>query len=193
MPDERPSDTETVLLDAALAEVLAHGIRRTTVSDIARRGGVSRQTLYRYWPDAQALFAALVTRELLAALPPGSAATSLPALVAELVDTADRIRSLPLVHRLRDTDPELFSRYILERLGTSQRVIHAALATRISVGQDAGFVREGDARRLAAMVLLIAQSAVQSAPLVTEWMPPNAWRVELARALTGYLAVEERW
>src|SRR5918993_680330 len=103
MADDRASDTETVLLDAALAEVLAHGIRRTTASDIARRGGVSRQTLYRYWPDAQALFAALVTRELIAVLPSGSAASSLGALVDELVGTADRIRTLPLVDRLRDT------------------------------------------------------------------------------------------
>jgi len=185
------SDTETLLLDAALAEVLAHGIRRTTASDIARRGGVSRQTLYRYWPDAQTLFGALVTRELIALLPSGAHASSLDALVAELVDTADRIRTLPLVHRLRDTDPELFARYILERLGTSQRGMHAALAVRIARGQEAGFVRDGDPQRLAAMVLLIAQSAIQSAPLVEEWMPPKAWRAELRRALAGYLAVEE--
>jgi AcrR family transcriptional regulator len=191
MTEERTSDTETVLLDAALAEVLAHGIRRTTASDIARRGGVSRQTLYRYWPDAQALFGALVTRELIALLPSGPPASSLSALVAELVDTADRIRTLPLVHRLRDTDPELFARYILERLGTSQRGMHAALAARISRGQDAGFVRDGDPQRLAAMVLLIAQSAIQSAPLVEEWMPAKAWRVELRHALAGYLAVDE--
>ena len=64
-------DTETAILDAALAEVLEHGIRRTTASDIARRCGIARQTLYRYWPDAQAVFAALVTRELVAALPRG--------------------------------------------------------------------------------------------------------------------------
>ena len=122
MADERTSDTETVLLDAALAEVLAHGIRRTTASDIARRGGVSRQTLYRYWPDAQALFAALITRELIAVLPSGGRAVVAGCTGRdELVDTADRIRALPSSHRLRDTDPELFARYILERLGTSQR------------------------------------------------------------------------
>jgi hypothetical protein len=40
------------------------------------------------------------------------------------------------------------------------------------------------------MVLLIAQSAVQSAPIVAEWLPPDAWRRELASALTGYLRPE---
>ena len=181
-------DTETAILDAALAEVLEHGIRRTTVSDIARRCGIARQTLYRYWPDAQAVFAALVTRELLAALPvdagePGD----LDALVDLFVTTADRVRSLPLVDRLRDTDPELFARYILDRLGTSQRAMHAETARRISAAQRAGFVRDGEPTQLAAMVLLIAQSAVQSAPLVAEWLPAAAWRTELAHALRGYL------
>lgn len=182
-------DTETAILDAALAEVLAHGIRRTTASDIARRSGIARQTLYRYWPDAQAVFAALVTRELVAALPAEAGESAdLDELVALLVETSDRVRRLPLVDRLRDTDPELFARYILDRLGTSQRAIHAETARRIAAGQRAGFVRAGEPPQLAAMVLLIAQSAVQSAPLVAEWLPASAWRTELGHALRGYLA-----
>lgn len=186
---EGMTDTETAILDAALAEVVAHGIRRTTVSDIARRCGVARQTLYRYWPDAQSVFAALVTREVLALMPAsGERAASLDELVAALVRTADRVRAMPLVDRLRDTDPELFARYILERLGTSQRAILALLATRLADAQSVGMVRGGDPAALAAMVLLIVQSAVQSAPLVAEWLDQEGWRVELAHALRGYLA-----
>lgn len=185
---EGASDTESAILDAALAEVLDHGIRRTTASDIARRGGIARQTLYRYWPDAQSIFAALVTRELLAVLPAAAPQpVSLDDLVELLVETADRVRRLPLVDRLRDTDPELFARYILDRLGTSQRAIHAETARRIEGGQRVGVVRGGDPAQLAAMVLLITQSAVQSAPLVAEWLPAPAWRAELRTALHGYL------
>ncbi len=178
------------ILDAALAEVLDHGVRRTSAVDIARRAGVSRQTIYRYWSDVQAVFAALVTRELLASLPAGGAAGSLDELVATLVDTADAIRRLPIVDRLRDTDPELFSRYILERLGTSQRAMLADLATRLTAGQVSGFVRAADPARLAAMVLLIAQSAIQSAPLVAPWLDGRSWRDELGRALHGYLRAD---
>ena len=138
------------------------------------RGGVSRQTLYRYWPDVQALLAALVTRELFAVVPRGGTAASLDDFADGLVETADRIRSLPLVDRLRETDPELFSRYILERLGTSQRGIHARSPPRVAAGQAAGFIRAGDPEQLAAMLLLIAQSAIQSAPLVAEWLPARA-------------------
>lgn len=183
------SDTETAILDAALAEVLDHGIRRTTASDIARRCGIARQTLYRYWPDAEAVFAALVTRELVAALPSERGESAdLDELVGLLVDTARRVRDLPLVERLRDTDPELFARYILDRLGTSQRAIHAEVARRLAAGHRAGFVREGDPVQQAAMVLLIAQSVVQSAPIVVDWLPAEAWRSELTAALHGYLA-----
>ena len=185
------TDTTTAILDAALDEVLAHGIRRTSISDIARRCGIARQTLYRYWPDAQSLFAAVVTRELVDVLPgDGAGGASLDDLVRMLVGTADRIRSMPLMARLRDTDPELLSRYVLERLGTSQYVIHADLACRIDRGQAAGFVRAGEPDSMAAMVLLIAQSAVQSAPLVDEWLDDDAWARELSHALTGYLRTD---
>lgn len=180
-------DTQTALLDAALHEVLAHGIRRTSASDIARRAGVSRQTLYRYWPDVQALLAALVTRELFEVVAQGAPAGSLDELADGLVGTADRIRTLPLLDRLRSTDPELFARYILQRLGTSQRGMHRELAARIAAGQEKRIVRAGDPDALAAMVLLLAQSAVQSAPLVAEWLPDDAWRRELRAAVVGYL------
>jgi AcrR family transcriptional regulator len=184
------TDTETAILDAALEEVLAHGIRRTTASDIARRCGIARQTLYRYWPDAQSVFAALVTRELLAVVPSSDGpASSLDEYVGVLVETADRVRRLPIVDRLRETDPELFARYILDRLGTSQRAIHAELVRGIHDGQRSGFVRAGEPVQLAAMLLLIAQSAVQSAPLVAEWLPAATWRAELSTAFTGYLEV----
>jgi AcrR family transcriptional regulator len=180
-------DTQTALLDAALHEVLAHGIRRTSASDIARRAGVSRQTLYRYWPDVQALLAALVTRELFEVVAQGAPAGSLDELADGLVEAADRIRTPPLLDRLRSTDPELFARYILQRLGTSQRGMHRELAARIAAGQEERIVRAGDPDALAAMVLLLAQSAVQSAPLVAEWLPDDAWRRELRAAVVGYL------
>lgn len=187
--DNLESDTASAILDAALAETLAHGIRRTSMSDIARRSGVSRQTIYRYWPDAQALFASLVTREVLAQVPAHPHADSLEALVSTLVDAADRVRRLEIVDRLRDTDPELFARYILERLGTSQRLVHAALATQVRSGQEAGFVRAGDVDGRAAMLLLVLQAAIQSAPLVDEWLDAAGWRIELTAAVRGLLEV----
>jgi len=182
-------DTATAILDAALAEVLAHGIRRTSMVDIARRSGVARQTVYRYWPDASSLFASLVTREVVAVVPTRTDVASADELAVALVDAADRIRRLEIVRRLRDTDPELFSRYILERLGTSQRVILAAVAAQVAAGQAAGYVRRGDPGAIAAMLLLVLQSAVQSEPLVREWLDDASWRRELTAAVRGLLDI----
>lgn len=182
--------TRRAILDAGYEAMLSHGVRRTTAADIARRSGVSRQTLYRYWPDITTLCADVLTRELLDAIPADAPGPTLDDLVAGLVDTAAHVRDLPLLRRLRETDPELFARYILERLGASQRDILRQLAVIVTAGQSLGLVRAGGPDRLAAMVLLIVQSAVQSAPLVAEPLPPGAWEEELTRALRGYLAPE---
>ena len=44
-------EIEDAVLDATRDCVLAYGVRRTTVSDVARRAGVSRMSIYRRWPD----------------------------------------------------------------------------------------------------------------------------------------------
>lgn len=182
--------TRDAILDAAQAALEAHGVRRTTVADIARRCGVSRQTIYRYWPDVTSLYAQVLTREVLLTIPTEAPLGSLDELVSSLVTTAAHVRDLPMLTRLRDTDPELLGRYILERLGTSQRDILARLGLLLSAGQAAGIVRSGQPETLAAMVLLTVQSAVQSAPLVADALPPGVWEAELAHLLRGYLALE---
>src|SRR5256885_12482488 len=58
-----PRVDEDALLDAARDCVLAVGLRRTTLTDVARRAGVSRMTIYRRWPDMTALVGDLMTRE----------------------------------------------------------------------------------------------------------------------------------
>lgn len=56
-------NTEQRLLDATLACLARHGIAKTTLDDVAREAGVSRATLYRYFPGKQALLAAAVATE----------------------------------------------------------------------------------------------------------------------------------
>lgn len=51
------------LLDAALGEFAEHGLRRTSVMDIARRAGVSRMTINRKLGDKDAIAIAVVARE----------------------------------------------------------------------------------------------------------------------------------
>jgi hypothetical protein len=83
--------------------------------------------------------------------------------------------------------PNLAMVYITERLGTSQQILIDTLAQAIKLAQDEGSVRPGDARQLAAMCLLITQSAIQSAQMVEPILDSDALAVELAHSLNGYL------
>jgi AcrR family transcriptional regulator len=56
-------DVGESIVDAALAEFLAYGLRRTTVDTVARRAAVSRATLYRRFKDKDALVQAVLVRE----------------------------------------------------------------------------------------------------------------------------------
>ena len=50
-------------LDAARDCILDVGWRRTTLTEVARRAGVSRMTIYRTWADMPQLLGDLMTRE----------------------------------------------------------------------------------------------------------------------------------
>ncbi|OKI03921.1 hypothetical protein AMK13_24505 [Streptomyces sp. CB02056] len=178
------------MLDAA-ADLMVHlGVRRTQLAEIARRAGVSRPTVYRRWPDVRAVIGALLTREILAtleaAVPTGR---DREAFVERTVEIAVRLRDHPVIGALlRSDDSDLLLEYVVERLGASQRGLLEALRTGIEQGQAHGSIREGEPLELAAMVLLTAQSTVQSHRMVASLLPEAAWRRELARALNGYLA-----
>src|SRR5436305_10781637 len=59
-----PRDIPAGILDATRAAVLAVGVRRTTLTDVARRAGVSRMTVYRLVPDVNTLILEVMTRDL---------------------------------------------------------------------------------------------------------------------------------
>jgi AcrR family transcriptional regulator len=63
LADPDTDDVGESIVDAALEEFLAYGLRRTTVDVVARRAGVSRATLYRRFKDKDALVQAVLVRE----------------------------------------------------------------------------------------------------------------------------------
>src|SRR6478672_11700676 len=78
-------------LDAARACILDVGWRRTTLTEVARRAGVSRMTIYRSWSDMQQLLGDLMTREWAgvvgATLSATAGGSAVDRLVAEVVGT----------------------------------------------------------------------------------------------------------
>jgi AcrR family transcriptional regulator len=156
------SDSDPVL-DAVRDCVLAVGVRRTTLTDVARRAGVSRMTLYRRWPDVRSLVGDLMTREWIevatGAMPepaPGTHART--RIVDRLVKGVGAFRSHPLFRKIVDVDPELLLPYVLDRRGASQEALLELISDALEQGHADGSVRPGHPQRQARSLLLVAQS-----------------------------------
>ncbi|WP_304117081.1 TetR/AcrR family transcriptional regulator [Mycolicibacterium bacteremicum] len=186
--DEANGPVGDRILDAAASCVLAYGVDRVTLAEIARRAGVSRPTVYRRFPDTQSILAALLTDRVVRILDDaGDHEIGREALVSRIVGVAGRLQHDDIVMSVLHNAPELAMVYIAERLGTSQQILIDAVAGQLKLAQENGSVRAGDPRRLAAMCLLITQSTVQSAQMVEPILDADALAAELAHALNGYL------
>lgn len=187
---QRPPGREIddVILDAARSCVLDFGMRRTTLAEISRRAGVSRPTVYRRWADTRAVVADLLTREIRAVLPElaldGPVCTQ---LVAAVGDAVGEIRDHPLFAKIRQTDQELLTTYMVDRLGASQKTILTLITDAVAAGQRDGSVRSGEPGEMAAMVLLMAQSVVFSAPTFEAGLSAGASVAQLRYAVRAYL------
>jgi AcrR family transcriptional regulator len=182
---EPARSSEDLALDAAREAILAVGWSRTTLTDIARRAGLSRMTLYRRWPEMNALLADLMTREWddLVTLP--DAEQGRGALVGGVVATVRALRTNALFTRIIELDPEMLLPYLLERTGRSQDHVLALLVAGVRAGQADGSVRDGDPATLARALVLTAHGFVLSAHTMTDDL--RALDAELEALLERYL------
>ncbi|WP_432071752.1 TetR/AcrR family transcriptional regulator [Streptomyces wuyuanensis] len=161
------------VLDAARDCVLAVGVRRTTLTDVARRAGVSRMTLYRRWPDVRTLVGDLMTREWIAlavgAMPPADRdVPTRTRLVDGLVAGVAAFRSHPLFGKIVDVDPELLLPYVLDRRGASQDALLGLITGALAEGHADGSVRQSHTDLQARSLLLVVQSFAMSLRTMTE-------------------------
>jgi AcrR family transcriptional regulator len=168
---ERPDQTDGPrdgYLDAARACILDVGWRRTTLTEVARRAGVSRMTIYRTWADMPRLLGDLMTREWAGVVAAtvaeeDPAASTVDRLVADVVGTVRALRENELFVRIVELDPELLLPYLLSRRGRSQDAILALTEARIREGQADGTIRAGNPVAVARGLLLAAHGFVLSA------------------------------
>jgi len=176
------------ILDAAASCVLAFGVERVTLAEIARRAGVSRPTVYRRFPDTRSILAALLTLRITHALDDvPRRGIGRKHVVARVVAIAARLRRDDVIMAVLHEAPGLAMIYLSERLGTSQQILLDTVASELKAAQHEGSVRKGDVRQLAAMSLLITQSTILSAQMVEPILDASALAVELAHSLNGYL------
>lgn len=117
LADPSTDDVGESIVDTALEEFLAYGLRRTTVDVVAKRAGVSRATLYRRFDGKDALVQAVLVRESRRFF------GSIAAAVAGVSTVEDRLvegfvvgvryaRADRLLNRLLASDPEALLPYL---------------------------------------------------------------------------------
>ena len=161
------SDPATeAILDATRTSVLDFGIRRTRLTDVARRAGISRMTVYRRYPDVDAVLRDLMTREFSALLEEVAEQVGGPSgrarAVARLVASVRALRGHALWRKVLEAEPELLLPYVLGRMGETQRRAVSFVTRDLTEGQADGSVRSGEPRLLAQALLLVAQSFLLS-------------------------------
>ncbi|GAA2925371.1 TetR/AcrR family transcriptional regulator [Microbacterium luteolum] len=180
--------TQARVLDAADALIGRRGVHGVTIAELARRSSLSRPTIYRSWNDADDVVRSALLRRVVGLIDqfPAPARTR-SALVDDVMRFTSLFRNDAVYGRLLADEPEAFTRYTLQRVGSSQRMILQWLATAIGAAQDDGSVRTGEPQEIAVMLLLIAQSAVISHGTVADLIDEAAWERELRAALDGHL------
>ena len=164
------------ILDGALAAFLDFGVRRTSMTEIARRSGISPATLYRRFSQKSDVVAAVGLREaqrMLAHLDEivDISATPLEQLTQVHLTVTEQLRGNDLLHRVLATEPET----VLPKLTIDAEPILeigsgylSAFLTRL---QSEGHIPPYDVRPVADCLARLAQSEVLTPskdPLTTD-------------------------
>ena len=165
----RPRLDEDEVLDAASDCLARHGLRRTSVSDIAREMGVAPSTVYRRVgsvENAAWLVAAREGRRFLARLPDFVAGVEGPrrvtAVAAEIVASA---RAHPVFAKVLADEPDFIGRVVTRHLPTLLDQAVAVTSVYLEAEMANGCIRRQDPNLLAhAIIRLVAACAAASPP-----------------------------
>lgn len=187
-----PADVETAdrILGAALTQAEDFGLRRFTMDDVARRTGVSRVTVYRYFPKKDQLLEAILMRELRRFLRKIDDAVRLQPgpeekLVEGLVFTLTFLRGHRLLQRLLRTEPELIlPNLTLEggpAIGAAREFVARHMREEIAAGHLA--LPDADVDAIAELVVRIAHSFLVAPASVLDLDDQAALRTSCRRWL----------
>lgn len=160
-----PVDDRNPVLDAALAAFLDFGVRRTSMTDIARRAGISPATLYRRYAQKSDLVMAVGLREAhrdLAYVDQKVDVTAPPLeqLVQLHLAVSRRLRGNKLLQRVLATEPETVLPRLTLEAGPLLDIGRDYLGRFLSRLQAEGHLPAYDVRPVADWLTRLAQSEV---------------------------------
>ncbi|MDB4908971.1 MAG: TetR family transcriptional regulator [Gemmatimonadetes bacterium] len=128
MPEERPRQ----ILDAAFEVFAEQGLAAARLDDIAKRAGVSKGTIYLYFPNKEELFREMVRNTILAQIEIGEQAPETASATDDLVECMRgywsflRSSTFPVLYRLIQAElrnfPELAQFYAEEVIARGHRL-----------------------------------------------------------------------
>jgi AcrR family transcriptional regulator len=195
---DRTQHSDDKILDAAQTALLDLGIRNTTLAEVARRAGVSRMTLYRRYPDIDALMTEVLGRQLIRVVRRNAGLAEMPEahrtardlLVTGTVEVVRAFHTDQLMHKLIDSDAEFLLPYLVREFGSLQNYALDLLSVRLDQGHEDGSIQTGSVALQARAVLLTAQSFVVSARAAGP-VPMDRLLDELRHLLDAYLRPEK--
>jgi AcrR family transcriptional regulator len=117
---ELTARTRARILDGALQAIARHGLAKLGMSDVSEHAGVSRGTLYRYFPSREELLQSLAefererfqrrVAEALHSAPPGG-----PRLRVALQHVTHYVNEHPAIQRLIDSEPAFVLGYLRQQ------------------------------------------------------------------------------
>jgi AcrR family transcriptional regulator len=130
------------ILHTTAALVAEHGLRSVTMSQIAEQAGIGRATLYKYFPDVEAILLAWHERQITHHL------TYLAEVREQAGDSADRLAAVleayaRIVHEThRHHDPELVAfLHRDDQVARAQQQLHDFIRELLKEGTQTGRVR----------------------------------------------------
>ena len=166
---------------AALDEFAEHGIRRTSMEDIARRAGVSRMTVFRRFASKQRLVEIVIAREVHRGMQEldllwEGAETLEDRLVAGFEFAGRYVRGHPLFDRLLRSEPEVLLPPLTLDGGPVLELYRSLIANRLQAEVNAGRAATSDLDGVAEVIARLAISLLLTRDGTITLDDPNSVR-----------------
>ena len=147
MPEPRNAETRERILEGAAVAVARHGLAKLDMADVSQTAGVSRGTVYRYFPSRGDLLTQLARREgerlragLVEALERAPAGPE--RILAAFRNGVELVREHRALQRLLETDPAFVLRALRAQLPGIKAQLGPILEPLLA---DTNLVRRGSA------------------------------------------------
>ena len=166
---------------AALDEFAEHGIRRTSMEDVARRAGVSRMTVFRRFASKQRLVEIVIAREVNRGMQEldllwEDAETLEDRLVAGFEFAGRYVSGHPLFDRLLRSEPEVLLPPLTLDGGPVLELYRSLIAHRLQAEVNAGRAATSDIDGVAEVIARLAISLLLTRDGTITLEDPNSVR-----------------